>query len=396
MQRESEGHPAKLAANILRARKLAGLTQVKLAGELGISRPTYLAIEGGLRRPTAPELAHIAEITGTTVRDLLSLAASEEPLTVRFRSTPGADSVETAVAALDDYGRRYATYEAWAGEHMQRWEPPVVDIARSGHVDRAAEDLATSERLRLGLGDGPLPNLRALFDEHLGLRVFGLEELRGTKVSGIFAYDPEYGPIIGFNMVNDARRTRWTLCHEYAHFLTERYRSEVTIEDSRRPRTRDRREIFADRFAAAFLMPGSGISRRFSELIRESDGRVTVSHLVLLAHYFEVSFHALVKRLEELGRVSPGTYEDLISRGFKPMAAERELGIDRSGEYLNRLPLRYVTLIARLYGRGKLSEGDVSKALRVDRLSARELLEGVDGADPEGLISLDISVEGVA
>lgn len=396
MRPEPDGHPARLASNIARARKLAGLTQAKVAGELGMSRPTYLAIEAGTRRPTASELGRIAEITSTTVRDLLSLASSEEPLTVRFRATPGAQAVEAAVAVLDDYGRRYATYEAMAGERQARWEPPLVDIARVGPLDRAAEDLAMSERLRLGLGDGPLPNLRALFDEHLGLRVFGLEELRGTKVNGIFAYDPEYGPIIGFSLVNDARRTRWTLCHEYAHFLTERYRSEITLEEAARPRARDRREVFADRFAAAFLMPASGLSRRFTDLIRESDGRVTVAHLVLLGHYFEVSFRALVTRLEELGRVSSGTYDDLISRGFKPMAAERELGIERTGEHLDRLPLRYLTLVARLYGKGLISEGDVATALHVDRLSARELLEGVDGKEPDGLLALDISVESVA
>lgn len=396
MQREPDGHPVKLAANIVRARKLAGFTQAKVAGDLGLSRPTYLAIENGTRRPAPAELLRIAEVTGTTVRDLLSLVTSDEPLTLRFRSTPGADDVEAAVSVLDDYGRRYATYEALAGERQQRWEPPLVDILRAGPLDRAAEDLATSERLRLGLGDGPLPNLRSLFDEHLGLRVFGLDELRGTKVDGIFAYDPEYGPIIGFNRANDTRRTRWTLCHEYAHFLTERYRSEVTVDDASRPRMRDRREVFADKFSAAFLMPASGMSRRFSELIRESDGRVTVAHLVLLAHYFEVSFHALVMRLEELQRVTAGTYENLIARGFKATAAERELGIDRGGEYLERLPLRYLTLVARLYGKGQISEGDVATALHVDRLSAREMLEGVDGSEPDGLLALDISVESVA
>ncbi len=374
MQSELGVDPGVLGANIAHARKRAEQTQDALAKRVGISRPILIAIESGQRLPSELQLHNIAESLQTSVRDLLSLGAPDEIIAVRLRALRGAEDAQPALEALEDYGRRYLHLEQMAQDRIVRREPPAFSLERAHNLEYAAEELAATERLRLGLGDGPLPDLRVVFEEDAGLRVFGLDELRKTKISGLFIYSREYGPLIGFNAAHDSRRVRWTLCHEYAHYLSERFEPEITVENLERPR-RNRRETFADAFAAQFLMPATGLSRRFSEMLSDAGGKLKVAHLLMLAQFFDVSFQALTQRLEEIGRVTRGTYEMLVSRGLKPREAEELLGFERRA--IDRLPFRYVFLVASLYGRGDISEGDVAAYLRTDRLTARELLQRV-------------------
>lgn len=386
--------PAVLGANIAHARKRVGRTQDALARTLGISRPTLIAIEAGQRLPSDLQIHALAETLGTSMRDLLSLGAPDEVISVRFRSMRGAAEAQPAIEALEDFGRRYLRLEESASDRIARREAPVFSLDRAQNVDRAAEELAAIERLRLGLGDGPLPDLRLVFEEDAGLRIFGIDELRKTRISGLFIYSGEYGPLIGFNASHDSRRIRWTLCHEYAHYLSDRFEPEVTVPyDGGR---RSRSETFADAFAANFLMPATGLSRRFSEMLSDADGKFRVAHLLILAQFFEVSFQALTQRLEEIGRISRGTYDMLVARGLKPLEAESILGFER--RVIDRLPFRYVFLVASLYARGELSEGEVAAYLRTDRLTAREILQrvpetGEDGGDSEPGLDTSIGVQ---
>jgi Zn-dependent peptidase ImmA (M78 family)/DNA-binding XRE family transcriptional regulator len=376
--------PAVVGANIAHARKRRpGVTQDAVAKSVGISRPTYIAIEAGQRLPTELQLDAIARYLEASLREILSLAAPDAAVSVRFRKLRGVEQSQDALEALEEYGRRYATLERLAQDRIVRREPPTFSLDRARNVERAAEELAATERLRLGLGDGPLPDLRAVFEEDAGLRIFGLDELRKTRISGIFAYSAEYGPLVGFNTAHDSRRVRWTLCHEYAHFLTERYEPEVTLDEGERSGRKDRGEVFADAFAARFLMPSTGLSRRFSEMLNDAGGELKVAHLLMLAQFFEVSFQALARRLEELGRITRGTYAMLNERGFKPRGAESALGFV-SRPPIDRLPFRYIFLVATLYANGLVSEGDAAAYLRTDRLTARGILLAVPESGERG------------
>jgi Zn-dependent peptidase ImmA (M78 family)/DNA-binding XRE family transcriptional regulator len=376
--------PVVIGANVASARKRAKITQEALAKLIGVSRPTLIAMEAGQRAITELELHSIANGVGSSLRDLMNLGVPDALASVRFRATRGTDEAQPALEALEEYGRRYVRLEQLAGDRIQRREPPTFSLDRAKNLERAAEELAATERLRLGLGDGPLPDLRVVFEEDAGLRIFGLEELRKTRISGLFAYSSEYGPLVAFNAAHDPRRIRWTLCHEYAHYLTERYEPEITVDPGEAPVRRDRGEVFANAFAARFLMPATGLSRRFSDMLSDADGEIKVAHLLMLAQFFEVSFQALTQRLEDIGRITRGTYDMLRERGFKPLEGEALLGFER--RHLDRLPFRYVFLVATLYAKGLVSEGDVAAFLRTDRLSARELLQGVPepGDDTHG------------
>jgi len=392
----SEGtNPTTLAMNIVHARKRAGLTQAQLAEGLGISRPTLVAIEASQRPPSELEIDAIARATKSSIRDLLNLGPPDPTLAVRFRTLRGTDSAATAINALEDFGRRYKRLEELANDRTMRREPPPVTLDRVASIEHRAEELAATERLRLGLGDGPLADLRLVFEEDTGLRIFGLEELRGTKVSGLFAYSQEYGPLVGFNVAHDARRIRWTLCHEYGHYLTERFQPEMTLDADTPGIRKDRSEVFADAFAARFLMPTTGLSRRFSEMLGDAGGELRVAHLILLATFFDVSFQALTKRLEELDRIPRGTYEMLRGRGFRTREAEELLGVGRQQAPIDRLPYRYVSLVTRLYSDEMITEGDAAAYLHADRLEARAILQRVPTSGDQSDVGLETPIRAV-
>ena len=135
-------------------------------------------------------------------------------------------------------------------------------------------------------------------------------------------------------------------------------------------------ERFADAFARYLLMPTAGLRRRFNELSRGADGNITAAEICRLAHYYFVSMETMMLRLEELRLLPGGTWERLRDRGFKVREAQEQLGLSPYPPSTNRkLPLRYQYLAARAYEEEKLTEGELARLLRVDRVAARRLIQ---------------------
>src|SRR5438132_735094 len=79
--------------------------------------------------------------------------------------------------------------------------------------EAAAEDVASAERNRLGLGDGPILNLRELLDNDVGLRIFYLD--LPSNVAAMFAYTEQLGGCIAVNRKHPEDRRRMSLGHDY-------------------------------------------------------------------------------------------------------------------------------------------------------------------------------------
>ena len=99
-------------------------------------------------------------------------------------------------------------------------------MARASPED-AAEDVASAERNRLGLGDGPVLNLREVLEDDVSIRVFSID--LPSRVAGLFAYTEDLGGCIAVNGRHPQERRRWSMVHEYGHFLTSRFQSEISI-----------------------------------------------------------------------------------------------------------------------------------------------------------------------
>lgn len=328
------------------------------------------AIEKNTREVSPDELVKLARIYGKPLSELLRPTAPPLAIGARFRaalgSAPQAPDLSAVIAQLEQQADNYLDLLRRAKTEPPGRHQATRDIS---HLEpwQAGEDLAIQERNRLGIGDGPVRPLREVLEIEVGLRIFLLQLPR--QIAGLFVYVEGPGGCVGVNIKHPEERRRWTIAHEYAHYLATRDRAEVTPVTQRRQLSESER--FADAFAANFLMPRSGLSRRFHELKRSKQGKVTPATLVQLAHSYGVSVQALALRLEDLRLVPPGTWDRLRDNDFQPRAAARMLGLEVSEQVTEALPLHYQLLAVQLYADGEITEAQLAGYLSTDIVGAR-------------------------
>lgn len=368
--------PRLLGDRLQEARRARRMTQQQAADEMGMTRTTIVAIEKGERHVQDAELVRLAALYGREVNDLLRRQEVSQSFAVQFRAVQvrdgsvAVDEQEQQVAELQRLCEDYFELERLCAAPLARRYPPEYSI--EGRPEQAAEDVASAERNRLGLGDGPVLRLREVLENDVGLRIFYLA--MPSRVAGMFGYTSELGGCIAINAKHPDERRRWSLAHEYAHFLTSRYRPDITIffVYQRVPA----HERFADAFGRCFLMPAAGLSRRLGALRREKRDGVTMADLLTLADLYQVSFEALIGRLEELRLIAIGTWDRLRAQGFKVREAQAMLGLAVGGPARDDelLPARYQYLAVQAYEDDLLTEGQLARMLRTDRLGAREVV----------------------
>lgn len=383
--------PRDLGARLREARNARGWTQGQAAEALGVARTTITAIEKGDRRVRSEELARLAQVYGRKLSSLLRPGSPVEDFSVQLRGALPAETPVDAdllphIHALERLCDDYLELERLCAAPLRRHDPPIYSMDAID-PEQVAEDVAAAERHRLGLGDAPVLNLRAVLEDEVGLRVFYLD--LPSTVAGMFAFTEEHGGVVAINRHHPAERRRCSMAHEYGHFLTDRYRATVSFlgRYQRRPAA----ERFAETFGRAFLMPAASLRRRYHEVVRQrvraGRGRPTAGDLYQLAHYFYVSFEALTRRLEELGLVPAGTWDRLRQRGFRVREAQSLLGLQERAADDQLLPTRYRCLAVESWQRGDLSEGQLASFLRVDRVRARRTLHEIGLERGEGGVS---------
>jgi len=371
--------PRTIGSRLQEARKTRGLTQQDAADALQIARTTITAIEKGERRLRPEELIQLAKLYGRHVSDFVIPRPYSQDFTLQFRSAFSGvaqpqvqNELELAVQEFQRLCEDYLRLESMTSTPLPHAYPtpyPVEGLS----PDEVGQDVAAAERSRLSLGEGPVLNLRDVLENDVGLRVFYIS--LPSRVAGVFAYSEELGGCVAINASHPNERRRWSLAHEYGHFLTNRYRPEISILAAyeRVPAT----ERLADSFARCFLMPESGLRRRFNEVSRQSGGKMTASEICGLADYYVVSVEAMMLRLEDLRLLPSGTWERLLDRGFKVREAQEQIGLISRLVTEQQLPHRYQSLAVRAYQEGNLTEGELAQLLRVDRLDARKIVIAV-------------------
>ena len=369
--------PPVLGRRLQEARKARGLTQQEVADSLDVARTTVTALEKGDRRTRPNELIQLARLYGRPVGDFVGTKEPISDFSVQFRAavtnldTPQArDEMQHAVEAFQRLCEDYRYLEELNESPLSHNYPPQYPTTGAS-PEVAAEDAASSERHRLALGDGPLLNLREILENDVGLRIFAIK--LPSRVAGMFSYTDDLGGCIAVNARHPQDRQRWSIAHEYGHFLSNRFQSEVSLLGGySRSRAGER---FADSFAGCLLMPTAGLRRRFNEESRTAGGKVTATEICRLAHHYFVSVEAMMLRLEELRLLPGGTWERLLDKGFKVREAQELLGLAPRPHEERGLPLRYQYLAARAFGEEKLTEGELARLLRVDRVAARQLFQ---------------------
>jgi Zn-dependent peptidase ImmA (M78 family)/DNA-binding XRE family transcriptional regulator len=362
------------------ARRQRHMTQQQAADIVGLTRTTMVAIEKGERRVRPEELVTFAEVYEREIADFVRPYPSMQPAIAQFRgptykTDEDLEKIAPHIEKLEELARNYLELEQMLGQSMRHKYPSVVPPAQLT-TKTSAEAVAIGERNRLGLGDGPLPILRDLLEQEVGLRIFYFPMTSATGFSEIYFYSETLGGCIAINSDHPEERRRWSLAHAYGHFLGHRYLPSITLDDDNVPES----EVFADRFAAYFLMPTSSLTRTFSEMM-QGQRNPTMADLFRLANYYGVSLSAITLRLEDMGFLPSGAANRLKRRKVKVADAYQELGLSAIAANSEVLPRRYLLLAIKALLQGIVSEGQFAYLLGLDLVRARRIAEAMEGLD---------------
>jgi transcriptional regulator with XRE-family HTH domain len=213
--------PDVLGPRLRAARTSANLTQEQAAHALGLARTTLLAIEAGKRLVRPEEIRAFSALYRVREGELLSGSRQPLDLEVKFRSS-GQDSSPAAGGAKEDASRllnRLAAasleLEALLGHSVMKVDYPGWHLANDLSIEDQAEDASSMFRQRLGVGLGPMPDLKALLELEFGIRIF--ERPLHPSVSGACSFDREHGAFMLLNANHWPERRQHTAGHEIAH-----------------------------------------------------------------------------------------------------------------------------------------------------------------------------------
>lgn len=340
--------PARLAF----ARARLGITRARLAEMVGVS-PRMLAYYEDEQSDHAPNSELLIRL-GLAL-DVPSSFFVEPPLNempvdaVSFRALSKMSALRRDSALAS--GAIAIELNRWL---QQRLHLPAVDVPK---YERASADCeAAAQRLRFewDLGYHRIPNMVHLLEAH-GVRVFSLPQ--GLSDVDAFSFWWEDTPFIMLNTRKSGERGRFDAAHELAHLVIH---SNYDL-----PRGRDR-ELEANRFAAAFLMPeedvlACGLKNAGAERVIE------------MKHRWGVAAMALTHRLHELGVTSDWAYTSTCRR-------LSQLGY-RSGEpdasAVARESSRLLQQAFSLLRERGIKQSDVASALHVQVKTLKELLFGL-------------------
>jgi len=361
------------------------MTQAQVGKALGVSPAAISYLETGARRVSSVQLVRLARLFGKEPEEFL--AESFQPgtaLEALFRTQLG----EEALPELLEAGRRcleLGREEAWLEDLLgvprkgnrpegRRPRPAPTRVIQA--LDEG-EEAAATERERLGLGRHPLPDLVELLEEQ-GIRATLFPLPKG--VDGLILAPPGRSAFVVVHREHDPARRRFSFAHEYAHVLLDAPSDGIVSWSGNR---KDLKEIRANAFAAAFLMPAAGVRDQVASLGRlprqghaevfDGDGatryrlrpekdatRMQPTDLVHLAGHFGVGPKAVVFRLKNLGLITEGERDTLLGLEEAGRITELRhlLGMEEpppGGDEPPAFPRRFLALVTEALRRQEIT-----------------------------------------
>ncbi|MBS0260868.1 MAG: ImmA/IrrE family metallo-endopeptidase [Planctomycetes bacterium] len=380
--------PRLVGQRLAESRKERGIKQEDAAEAIGVSRPTYIAIEKGERAAKPAEIIKLAALFGRPVNYFVRTTEPVIDFQPHFRVAlekvrpADAAQLQQAISEFKLFVENYVDLEKRMKAPVGMNYPPAIELNARVNVSELAEDVATRERQRLGLGDQPLADIRRLLESEVGVRIFFLR--LPAMYAGLYLFVDGLGGCLLINSVHPPEKQRASIAHEYAHFIVDRYTAGIDYLTtlSRKPAN----ERFAESFAMSFLMPAASVRFRFNEIVNAT-GNFQVGDLVKLKHFYFVSLEAMALRLESLGLLKPGRWELLKEKGLPVREAEKRLGLIRATRPEPAYPERYKFLAVHAYDRGELTEKELANYLRCDVWEARRIVQ-------ESMASVEVDEQG--
>ncbi|OBY90998.1 DNA-binding protein [Pseudomonas sp. AU11447] len=311
-----------------------GLSQVELAGLVGVSPATISKWKNGQQAPEAEALASLSKATDVSP-EWFTRPLPERCSLPLYRSN--ASALATARAKL---GARLEWAQDIALALSEFVDFPDVNLPIRSFTDPEQitnadiEQAACECRDLWGLGRRAIPDL-AMAVEGAGV-ILVREETGIATIEGLSAWSSALQrPIVLLSAdKSNAFRSRFDLAHELGHLILHK-----GIERSTDPDRYNLMENQAHRFAGAFLLPADSFAA-------DVKTPVTLDSLLLLKQRWGVSVGAMIMRLFALRVIDNNAKAQLFKRRSARWGAKAEPGDDGRTPEQVRLLKRTVELLA--------------------------------------------------
>ncbi len=278
------------------ARLLAGFSLRQLEEALS-NKVTYNSInkyEKGLMQPETGTILRLAEVLHVTPSYFFGKDSFElgEIKFRKQRSLTVADVILIKEKTKDKV-QRYMEAEKLLSISKKFTNP----LARRQVKDPAkAEELAEIVRAEWGLGTNPIPNVIEMLEEN-EVKVIEIEA--SEKFDGLSIYVDDSIPVAVVNDSFTIERKRFTALHELGHLMMN-----IEIDDD------NKIENACHRFAGAMLFPASEVRKTLGD--RRSN--IAMGELVAVKEEYGISAQATMRRVLDLGIISPLSYQQFFKR----------------------------------------------------------------------------------
>jgi Zn-dependent peptidase ImmA (M78 family)/DNA-binding XRE family transcriptional regulator len=299
-------------------RELNGMTQKAFAAELGIGQPQLSQIERGDRQLTAQHMVTARQRFNIPLDFFSAAPITYGPNDLNYRTRRLTQSQQDRAATLFGLTEQEVRIAA-------NTTNPTGSIGASENADRGVrgpheiEAFAGAARQLIGVRSDKVVNNVTRCIERLGILVTGLNlpDL-SSRIDGISSPERTEEPfVVAINLDKSGDRLRFSAAHELGHVLLH------TEED--RPLNREDREIEADAFASAFLLP-------CEPMLEELSPGLTLAGYARIKARWGVSIQAIVRRACDLRVIDKDRYRSLqvqiSTRGWRtdePVDVPREI-----------------------------------------------------------------------
>ncbi|MHB8576761.1 MAG: helix-turn-helix domain-containing protein [Dehalococcoidia bacterium] len=348
-----------IGERLKQARHRAGLTTRQLGERAGVSAQAVSKYERGLNVPGSAVLLRLGAELGARTEFFFRPTSIGAIVPAFRRCAPlSKHDVETLVAQIRDWLERYLLLESLLDHHAGSAFIMPEGLPRPAASAEDAECAADRLRAAWELGSGPIGSLTEVLEER-GIKVEPFDAPHDVDACMFWA-ETHAGriPIVALNRNMSGERQRFSLGHELGHLFLQ------TTGGA------DEQKL-ANRFAAAFLVPGATARRELGERRHALD----LYELHLLKHRYGMSMQAWARRARDLDIITgaerhrlrrlltvggdetiepgdqyPSEQSSRMERLVMQALAEDAIGETRAGEILGRPVREFLRCAADVHG----------------------------------------------
>jgi Zn-dependent peptidase ImmA (M78 family)/DNA-binding XRE family transcriptional regulator len=283
------------AQRLCRARKAAGLSMDSLAKEIGLSANAIKKYEHGDAMPTSGNLLKLAKALKVRSEYFFRPVQVElQGVEYRKRASTPQKVIDQINGDVLDQAERWAELLDLYPDSVKpvpafRLPADLLDqVLDLDSIDALAENL----RGAWGLGLGPIPELIDVL-ETVGMMIIVTAVAADKKFDGLAGTHGQT-PLVVISSYLPGDRQRFTLAHELAHLVLQgRLAKGIAMEKA------------CDRFAGAFLLPGTALRHHLGPHRHQLE----VQELYMLKHEFGISMAGILIRANQCGIISDSLYK---------------------------------------------------------------------------------------